>query len=248
MQRAPTESPTVIPPVGTTAQQVTSVRNDLIHHFFTTLDTTAVDPQRDTSFGTALYSLSLLEELVRVSAATSITARFTLRTLLECAITFVYLAHKNDPELWNSYRVYGAGQAKLALLKLEENEGAPQYVDLKELEQLANEDAWEEFVQINLGHWDSSTLLRMAEGAGVRSLYDRYYPWTSAYLHGHWSAIRDSAFQTCMNPLHRLHRIPRANTRSLPDVLADACALVDETLSVLAKLYPPFVPRVSLRS
>jgi len=247
-QRIPTQSAPVIPPIGTTAQQIATVRNVLIKHFFATLESTATDPRHDTSFGTALYSLSILEELVRIQAATSIMARFALRTLLECTITLVYLAHKDDSDLWESYRVYGAGQAKLALLKLEEDEGPAEYVNLEELEELANDDAWEEFVEINLGHWDQSTLLRMAEEGGVRSLYDRYYPWTSAYIHGHWSAIRDSSFQHCMNPLHRLHRVPRSGARPLPDLLVDACAIVDQTLSVLANLYPPFVPRVSLRS
>ena len=246
MQRILTDSTPAIPPIGTTAQQIASVRDDLIEHFFATLDSTATDPRHDTSFGTALYSLSILEELVQIGAATSIMARFALRTLLECTITLGYLAYKDDPDLWKSYRVYGAGQAKLALLKLEEDEGAAEYVNVEELKELANDDAWEEFVEINLGHWDRSTLLRMADETGTRSLYDRYYPWTSAYLHGHWSAIRDSSFQHCVNPLHRLHRIPRTSARSLPDVLLDACAIVDETLSVLANLYRPFVPRVSL--
>ena len=248
MQRTSTQSSPVISPIGTTAEQIASVRKDVIEHFFASLHTTATDPRHDTSFGTALYSLSILEELVGILAPTSIMTRFALRTLLECTLTLVYLAYKDDPDLWKSYRVYGAGQAKLALLKLEEDEGAAQYVNVEELEELANDDAWEEFLEINLGHWDRSTLLRMAEEAGMRSLYDRYYPWTSAYLHGHWSAIRDSSFQHCMNPLHRLHRIPRSGARPLPDVLVDACAIVDETLSVLANLYPPFVPRVSLRS
>lgn len=246
MRRVPAQSTPVIPPAGTTTQQISSVRNNLIQHQFATLETTATDPRHDTSFGTALYSLSILEELLRIGAATSITARFALRTLLECAVTLAYLAHEDAPDLWKSYRVYGAGQAKLALLKLEEDEGPPQYVTLGELEELANEDVWQEFVEINLGHWDRTTILRMADKAGIRPLYDRYYPWTSAYLHGHWSAIRDSSLQHCMNPLHRLHRVPRSSARPLPDVLVDACAIVDETLSVLANLYPPFVPRVSL--
>ena len=248
MERILGESSPAIPPVSTTPHQLASVRNDVIHHFFETLDTTATHARHDTAFGAALYSLSILEELTRIAAATSIMGRFALRSLLECAITLTYLATKDGPQLWRSYRVYGAGQAKLALLKLEEDEGTPEYVDLEELERLANDDAWEEFVEINLGHWDRSNLRKMSDEADVRSLYDRYYPWTSAYLHSHWSALRDSCFQHCTNPLHRLHRIPRAGTRMLPDVLADACAIVDETLSVLAKLYPPFVPRVSLTS
>src|SRR5215208_8280936 len=60
--------------------------------------------------------------------------------------------------------------------------------------------------------------------------YDRYYGWASAFSHGHWGAVRDSVLQTCQNPLHRLHRIPRATRRTLEDDVHDACRLVDQVL------------------
>jgi len=49
---------------------------------------------------------------------------------------------------------YGAGQAKLALLKREDmSSHKPRFVTQAALEALANEDNFQVYVEINLGHW-----------------------------------------------------------------------------------------------
>jgi hypothetical protein len=193
-----------------------------------------------------LYCLGLLKELLQVGSPHSISARTTLRTIAECYITLAYLAKKNDAELWQSYRVYGAGQAKLAFLKLDESAHEPSYVDVQTLEQLANEDMWQEFLNIDLGHWDNTNLRKMSVEARVKDVYDQFYDWTSTFAHGHWGAIRDTVFETCINPLHRLHRIPRQSARTLPDAIPDACQLVDKILEVISQFYPDFPHRVTI--
>jgi hypothetical protein len=105
---------------------------------------------------------------------------------------------------------------------------------------------WEEFQPIELGHWDKKDLRTLSESIGLKGEYDRFYSWTSSYSHGHWGAIRESVFDTCMNPLHRLHRIPRPKAKALPDVVPDACFYVDKILEVLDKLYPHFAGRVTV--
>ena len=52
------------------------------------------------------------------------------------------------------------------------------------LEQLANEDMWQEFVEIDFGNWTGTTVRKMAEDAGVKDAYDGYYVWPSGYVHG----------------------------------------------------------------
>jgi len=152
--------------------------------------------------------------------------------------------HDSD-ELWQSYRVYGAGQVKLAFMKLNESEEQVGYVKPEALERLANEDMWLEFLPINLGHWEKTNLRVMSQQADAKDEYDRYYGWTSAFSHGLWGSVRDTILQTCQNPLHRLHRIPRT-TRALEDVVPDACRLVDQILADVSKAYPRFDVRVSL--
>ena len=232
---------------GTTMERLGEVYNFLVEHTHNTRKTSNVDARHDTVFGMGFYCLGLLQELLRVGSCHLISARTTLRTIAECYITLAYLAQKDDAELWQSYRVYGAGQAKLAFLKLDEFADAPSYVDVQTLEQLANEDMWQEFLNIDLGHWDNTDLRKMSIAADVKDVYDQFYGWTSTFAHGHWGAIRDTVFDTCGNPLHRLHRIPRQSSRALPDAVPDACQLVDKILEVVSQLYPDFPHRVTLK-
>lgn len=152
---------------------------------------------------------------------------------------------KDSPELWKSYRAYGAGQAKLSFLKLDASSQKPTSVDTQTLSNLANEDTWQEFLPIDLGHWDKSDLRKMSEEAGVKDVYDNFYGWTSTYSHGQWCAVRDVVFDTCGNALHRLHRIPRSDARSLPLAIPDGCHLVDKVMELVSKAYPKFEMRTT---
>ena len=230
----------------TTKERLDEVYNLLVEHTYNTQITSGVDARHDAVLGIGLYCLRLLGELLQVGSCNSISVRTNLRTIAECYITLAYLAKKDDVELWQSYRIYGAGQAKLVFLKLDESTDEPSYVDVQTLEQLANEDMWQEFLKIDLGHWGNTNLRKMSTEADVKYIYDQFYDWTSAFAHGHWGAIRDSVFETCINPLHRLHRIPRQSARTLPDVVPDACQLVDKILEVISKLYPDFPHKVTL--
>ena len=232
---------------GTTVEHVREIYQFLIEHTHNTCTTSSIDAKHDTVLGIGLYCFGLLQELLRVGSCSSISARTTLRTIAECYITLAYLAKKDDAELWQSYRIYGAGQAKLAFLKLDESTDEPSYVDVQTLELLANEDMWQEFLNIDLGHWDNTDLRKMSIEGGMKDVYDRFYGWTSTFAHGHWGAIRDTVFDTCGNPLHRFHHIPRRSSRALPDVVPDACELVDKILEVVSQLYPDFRHRVTLK-
>jgi hypothetical protein len=231
---------------GTTANRVHDLQRELVRHCYETRATTDVDSRHDTVFGTALYCVGILDELVRPGIGPSVVARSAIRTLTECCITLAYLFFKDSSELWKSYRAYSAGQAKLSLLKIEAANDKPSSIASQTLSNLANEDAWQELVPIDLGHWDKSDLRKMSEEAGKKDVYDKFYGWTSTYSHGHWAAVRDVVFDTCGNPLHRLHRIPRMETRTLPDVVKDACTLVDQILDLVSKAYPELGLRTSI--
>ena len=229
----------------TTADTIDAVYAQLAKHFMSTLSTTATDSKHDVVFGIAFFSLNLLKELLRLGISFSIAGRLSLRCLVDCAITLSYLSAMQKEDLWKSFRLFGAGQAKLQSLKIDEEANAPKYVNQEELDSLANEDIWEEFLPINLGHWQNSNLRDLSIKGNAKDLYDRYYAWTSCYCHGHWAALRDSSYLTCGNPLHRLHRIPGPMTKALPDVVEDTCALCDFILSVVEKEYPGFTARVT---
>lgn len=232
------------PETGTTVRQLDMVVRNLLDHCNATRITSALDSRHDTVFGMALFALGLVDELMRVGVSTTVGARFILRTLLELYVTLAFLVKKDNIELWKSYRVFGSGQAKLALLKLEEMTDHPLSISTDTLKNLANEDMWQEFLPIDVGHWTKSNLRELSAEAGVKEDYDRFYSWTSMYSHGHWGAVRACVFDTCGNSLHRLHRIPRSAARSQADVLPDAVALVDKLLDLVDRVYPQFGSRL----
>lgn len=230
------------------ANDIHDLHAQLARHALDTSTTTAVDPKHEVIFGAALYALVLFDEIVEAAIAYSVVGRVALRTIAETLITMSYLRAKALPDLWRSYRAYGAGQAKLTFLKLEDVEAVPNSIDMETLSHLANEDHWQEFVSIELGHWEKSNLRKMSEEAAVKDVYDSYYQWPSHYAHAHWGAIRDSIFANCANPLHRFHRIPRPSPRVLPDVANDAAGLVNRLLDLVALEYPPFEARLPVKA
>lgn len=220
-------------------EKVNDVTTKLEEHFYKCLKSTEIDAKYDSIFGIALYSLNLLKEIHICKSENIISGRLILRSIVECYITISYLDYKNDEKLWMTYRNYGSGQVKLTFLKLDELEDVPNFIDKELLELLADEDMWKEFVNINLGNWDKSNLRQMSTNAGVKDIYDSYYGWSSAFIHGQWGAIRDSVYETCGNPLHRLHRIPKKKVM-LNSVEPDAVYLVDKILGIVDKNYPDF--------
>jgi hypothetical protein len=113
---------------------------------------------------------------------------------------------------------------------------------------LANEDRWHEFVEIDLGNWAKLDLRRMSEEAGVKDIDDRFYSWPSGYVHGQWSAVRDSVFDLCINSLHRYHRIPSPPRLDMESTAPDSVKLINLMLDLLSQAYPPFKMRLHVKA
>lgn len=227
-------------------EETARVRKAVITHCFDTATTTALDPRHEGVFGLVLYGQELLDEMVLQRMDYSVTGRLSLRAIMETYVSLAYLLIKDDSSLWAAYREHGLGQAKLVHLKLDELQSAPPFIDPKRVEMIANEDKWQEYLSINLGHWDDSDLRKLSIEAGLKETYDRYYAWSSGYTHANWAAVRDTSFEKCLNPLHRLHRIPALGIQKLPDVVADAIEMTNKMLDLLSTAYPSFPDRVKL--
>lgn len=226
-------------------KQIQEVHKALLEHWFSTLVTTDVDAKHDAAFGFGFYGLAALLEMTVGLNGLGISGRALLRTLLECRVTLAYLRHCGETDLWKKFRAFGTGQAKLALLKLDEMaKDKPSFVSSSALETLSNEDFFQEYVQIDLGHWCGLDLRKMAETSGTKDDYDKVYGWASTFVHGHWPAIRDSCMTHCFNPLHRLHRIPLPSHRFLEDAVPDGVRLVNFIIDDVAALYLEFSLRV----
>lgn len=225
-------------------EETRRIRISIIDHFLKTSTSTAIDARHDACFGFAFYAFTLFTEIILHRLDYSIAGKLTLRFLVECLIIFSYLLKKNDPELWKSYRAYGSGQAKLIYLKLKELKNKPLSIDEKLMEEIANEDVWLEFVSINLGHWDKTDLRKMSREAGLKDIYDKYYNWTSGYIHANWAAIRETVYERCFNPLHRLHHLPTKNFTKLLSVTLDALKITNDVFELLSKAFPGFRDRI----
>jgi len=202
-------------PLSDKVAALTAVRQGLAAHWEKTHSTTGVDARHDAVFSIAFYAIRIGQEVLSHSVATTVLGRHGLRTLFELRIALRYLLKNESEELWRKWRAYGAGQAKLASLKLDEVEDAPpEHLDPETLRLIANEDFWEEMVPVDLGHWATADLRKLSEDVELKPEYDRYYGWTSGFVHGHWGAVRESVFRTCLNPLHRGHRCPSRMIRN----------------------------------
>lgn len=229
-------------------QAVIDVRGALLDHWYTTLSTSGLDPKHDGVFGFGFFALSCLAEISMGPLSEGITGRLLLRALTESRISLAFLVRCGDETMWKKFRSYGAGQAKLALLKHEEMTGEkPRFVTSATLEGLANEDYFQEFVEIDLGHWCGKDLRRLAEESGTKDDYDRYYGWASGFVHGQWGAMRDSNFTHCLNPLHRFHRVPLPSHRMLEPSTDDALQLVNSILDDVNVAYPGFESRFEIK-
>lgn len=226
-------------------KQWATVQDALMRHWRSTLETTAVDAQHDATFAFAFYALAILEDLAVAQNRLGIAGRVLLRSLVECRITLAYLRVRNDAELWKRFRAFGSGQAKLALLKVEELAGdGPTFVRRETLEALSNEDYYEEFVRIDLGHWCGVDLRKMAEASDTKTDYDAFYGWSSTFAHGQWPALRDTCMTHCLNPLHRGHRVPLPQRRTLDDAIPDAVVIANRILEEVSALNPTFDDRL----
>jgi hypothetical protein len=225
-------------------EETSRLRRSIIEHFLDTSSNSATDARHEACIGFSLYAFTLFTEIIFYKLDYSLAGRMILRSLVECLITFKYLLDKNNEDLWKSYRAYGSGQAKLIYLKLQELENKPNSVDIDVMKRISNEDMWLELVPINLGHWDNADLRKMSDEAGLKEIYDQFYNWTSGFIHGNWSAIRESVYERCFNPLHRLHRLPTGEFPFGSSITLDALIVTNMIYELLAKAYPPFDDRI----
>lgn len=228
-------------------EAIQKVYEQLVEHYMATIKTTDVDARHECSFGLTFYIMHLTVLALKAQVGQTVQGRLVLRSVVETLIILIFLAKKDDPTIWLQYRNYGSGQAKLAFLKYKEND-APSFVTKALLESLANADNWMEYQDIQLGAWADKNLRKMAEEAGAKTLYDKYYDALSAYAHGNWAAVGHSTFGICLNPLHRFHRIPLPPRFFIDDAAPDMIKLINVALDQITMLYPPFKARMRVGS
>lgn len=132
-----------------------------------------------------------------------------LRCLADTAITFVYLVKKGTQKDFARFVTYGEGQQKLLMLHLQDNHPdgrSPEGATAGDLERSFT--MMPEFIDIELGHWNSKDARKLAADVGLEKLYRLVFSPASSDVHGSWLALKKSHLTFCDEILHRYHRLP----------------------------------------
>lgn len=102
----------------------------------------------------------------------------------------------------------------------------------------SGETTFEEFVCMVALYEDEGADASLVYGGIDANVYDKYYDWTSGFMHANWAAVRDAGLDLCLKLLHRLHRVVSIVPQALPSVTRDALMIVQGILDDLEVLYP----------
>ena len=139
-------------------------------------------------------------------------AEYVLRPMVDTRILLAWLIVKDDPELFEKFKRFGAGRLKLRKLHLEDFVDAEELSGefeehLKYLEARVNRETLEEFQAVDLGGNFAGTSIRdMAIESGLKRLYDLDYAPLSAEHHGEWQSLEEWDLAASNDPLHQGHR------------------------------------------
>lgn len=205
--------------------------------YLKTIPSTTLEAKHDSVWGLSLYILEVASVILKKSQ-TDVLGTLGLRLIAEALINLSYLLKVDDAEIWKAFRDYGIGQAKLVIQKSRESSSEiPAYLPVEELNLIANEDRWEEFVAIDVGDWADKDLRKRSEVGGTKDIYDGCYVWPSNHSHASWAAIRSTVFGNCLNPLHRFHRLPRSPAQ-MKTVRYEVDAIIGKLVEKLKATFP----------
>lgn len=204
------------------------------------------DAKREVVYGSIMYAFTVYLEIISYKNYFRIAGTSLLRILVEIYINLKYLTHRQDATLWEKFYKYGIGKCKQIFLKSIEKEDneLPEYINVENLYNYASENGWIEMQDIDLGDWGKTSLRDRAIESSIKDFYDKHYDFLSAFSHGQWGALRQTVFTTCMNPLHKVHIVPKISPSiGIESVHIEATKIMNLLLELLNQNYPPFKPR-----
>jgi hypothetical protein len=142
-----------------------------------------------------------------------------LRSVSEVIVDLAWFdtAEGREPEAPRRFKEFGRGRLKLAKLHAEEladrHERSPMFEEVIEsLDKEVNQEVGEEFQDISLeATFTGRDLRKMAIASGTDSLYKLQLAPMSSVVHSEWPTLTRYAMELCVNPVHRLHWLPRTS-------------------------------------
>ncbi len=192
--------------------------------------------------GLATYSYKRVLEIYEHNLYNSISARSSIRTVIENYIMMKYLikAEESQVDIWEKYQMYGIGLYKVVVARFrdEEKELPNSHVDYKYLEILVNEMMDERFLDMDTSYFDKQNIRDKAISVGEKELFGLYYDYDSSFEHGLWGAIRESSLLKCDSPAHQYHCVPDyENKQNLKSVWPDCISTMNSTIKLLNEFF-----------
>ena len=163
-----------------------------------------------------------------------------IRCILDSTITLKYLLKQNNSELYQKFIEYGQGKEKLQILHSQDTYPDEKSAGSEDSNGLASElgsDFFIESLSINLGNWIDKNVRDMAIECNMHKEYVLFYNPTSEDVHGSWISIKKSSLMNCMNPLHRLHRIPRSYNPIDPNLFDIMANIIEDVIKTCENQY-----------
>jgi len=195
------------------------------------------DAKHDVAFGIAIAGVSVAQDAVELNAHQSILGQMALRYCVEAVVNLGFLAQRDDLKLWETFKDYGYGQAKLVTMKAEDIESAPSNYSKKILEMFVEEELIEILRDVQLKDWTSQDTRKRAEYGGQKDLYDTYWQYSSAFVHPNWLGTALVAYDHDVNALHRLQRVPKRRAARLHSVGPDLVKVCNRLGDIVRELY-----------
>lgn len=201
-----------------------------------------LDDKASVLIGIATYSYKRLSELSEFKLSNTITARGTIRVLLENYIMIKYLVKNDssDKSIWLSFKEYGIGCYKSVIARIRDNQKdfPSSHIEPKYLEGLVNSLKNEEFIDVDTSYFDKQNIREKAISVDEKELWGRFYDYGSSYEHGLWGSILESSMLMCNNPSHQFHFVPDFdNSQTLKSVWPDAVMLMNKTINFINTIY-----------
>lgn len=183
-------------------------------------------------------------------------ARILLRCMVDTHITLAWLATRGAEKDFEQFVEYGLGQEKLLLehlnSRLDDLDPKSKILreEIEEMRSWINSQLITDFLPVNVGSWTKKSVREMADETGSLAIYNLSYTPFSAVVHGMWNAIAKMNLKFCINPLHRLHRVPSLEDPPIYLGAVDQAAeVMDESFRVweMAKNVRPLESTASSR-